>query len=107
MHSAQTLLVCVAILALMTPVWGSQTAVGPPANPFLDPKNDPYNPLRYIASNTLTAIAFGKWRIPEARPWTHYLLTYSSARHAHRAYPDLLHLAIWRKVDARNGRWSV
>ena len=32
---------------------------------------------------------------------------YSSARHAHRVYPDLLHLAIWRKVDARNGYWSV
>ncbi|KAF7292330.1 RTA1-domain-containing protein [Mycena chlorophos] len=32
-----------------------------PADPFLDPQNDPYNPLRYIASNVLTAIAF--WRI--------------------------------------------
>jgi len=30
----------------------------PPSNPYLDPKDDPYNPLRYIASNTLTAIAF-------------------------------------------------
>ncbi|KAI0036771.1 RTA1-like protein [Vararia minispora EC-137] len=29
-----------------------------PANPFADPKNDPYNPLGYIASDTLTAIAF-------------------------------------------------
>ncbi|KAI0318696.1 RTA1-like protein [Amylostereum chailletii] len=29
-----------------------------PADPFLDPANDPYNPLGYIASNTLTAIAF-------------------------------------------------
>jgi len=29
-----------------------------PEDPFKDPKNDPYNPLRYIASNTLTAIAF-------------------------------------------------
>lgn len=29
-----------------------------PANPFLDPKNDPYNPLGYIASNTLTGVAF-------------------------------------------------
>ncbi|KAI9574463.1 RTA1-domain-containing protein [Boletus coccyginus] len=42
----------------MTPAADSQTVVGPPSNPFLDPKNDPYNPLRYIASNTLTAIAF-------------------------------------------------
>ncbi|KAF8897589.1 RTA1 like protein-domain-containing protein [Infundibulicybe gibba] len=29
-----------------------------PANPFLDPKHDPYNPLKYIASNALTAVAF-------------------------------------------------
>ncbi|KAH7914178.1 RTA1 like protein-domain-containing protein [Hygrophoropsis aurantiaca] len=32
---------------------------GPPADPFLDPKDDMYNPLRYIASNILTGIAFG------------------------------------------------
>ncbi|KAJ8086698.1 hypothetical protein PM082_005521 [Marasmius tenuissimus] len=30
----------------------------PRPDPFADPKHDPYNPLRYIASNTLTAIAF-------------------------------------------------
>ncbi|KIK54155.1 hypothetical protein GYMLUDRAFT_177855 [Collybiopsis luxurians FD-317 M1] len=30
-----------------------------PADPFADPKHDPYNPLRYIASNVLTGIAFG------------------------------------------------
>ncbi|KAK7470573.1 hypothetical protein VKT23_001997 [Stygiomarasmius scandens] len=29
-----------------------------PADPFADPRHDPYNPLKYIASNTLTAIAF-------------------------------------------------
>jgi len=29
-----------------------------PANPFLHPNLDPFNPLRYIASNVLTAIAF-------------------------------------------------
>jgi len=29
-----------------------------PSDPFADPKNDPFNPLRYIASNVLTAIAF-------------------------------------------------
>ncbi|KAF9219844.1 hypothetical protein BS17DRAFT_760233 [Gyrodon lividus] len=33
-------------------------ASGPPANAFLDPKDDPYNPFKYITSNTLTAIAF-------------------------------------------------
>ncbi|KAJ7228483.1 RTA1-like protein [Mycena pura] len=29
-----------------------------PTDPFADPRNDPYNPLRYIASNVLTAVAF-------------------------------------------------
>ncbi|KAF9057621.1 RTA1 like protein-domain-containing protein [Panaeolus papilionaceus] len=29
----------------------------PRPDPFADPKNDPYNPLKYIASNTLTGIA--------------------------------------------------
>ncbi|KAL0571029.1 hypothetical protein V5O48_010936 [Marasmius crinis-equi] len=29
----------------------------PRPDPFADPEHDPYNPLRYIASNTLTAIA--------------------------------------------------
>jgi hypothetical protein len=29
-----------------------------PVNPFLDPKNDPNNTLGYIASNTLTGVAF-------------------------------------------------
>ncbi|KAJ6598873.1 RTA1-domain-containing protein [Mycena vulgaris] len=35
-----------------------QRTIPRPADPYLDPKNDPYNPLRYIASNVLTAIAF-------------------------------------------------
>ncbi|KAI0053561.1 RTA1-like protein [Auriscalpium vulgare] len=30
-----------------------------PADPYADPKNDPYNPLGYIASNTLTGVALG------------------------------------------------
>ena len=29
-----------------------------PANPFLDPKDDPYNPLGYIASDVLAGFAF-------------------------------------------------
>jgi len=32
----------------------------PRPDPFADPAHDPYNPLKYIASNTLTAIAFCK-----------------------------------------------
>ena len=59
-YSADSVFVYAALLALMTPVADGQTVAGPPANPFLDPKDDLYNPLRYIASNTLTAIAFSK-----------------------------------------------
>lgn len=33
----------------------------PPADPYADPKNDPYNPLRYITSNTLSAIGVGEF----------------------------------------------
>jgi len=32
----------------------------PRPDPFVDPAHDPYNPLRYITSNTLTTIAFGE-----------------------------------------------
>jgi hypothetical protein len=31
-----------------------------PSDPYQDPKNDPCNPLGYIANNTLTAVAFGE-----------------------------------------------
>ena len=30
-----------------------------PANPFVNPKDDPYNPLGYIASDVLAGFAFG------------------------------------------------
>ena len=30
----------------------------PRPDPFVDPKHDPYNPLRYIATNSLTGVAF-------------------------------------------------
>lgn len=33
------------------------------ADPLADPKNDPCNPLRYIPSNTLTAIALSKFQV--------------------------------------------
>ncbi|KIY73997.1 RTA1-domain-containing protein [Cylindrobasidium torrendii FP15055 ss-10] len=45
-----------SVLALALCAAAQQYA--PPDDPFADPKNDIYNPLRYIASNTLTAISF-------------------------------------------------
>jgi preprotein translocase subunit SecG len=44
------------LLALGTVVDARKINV-PRPDPFVDPRHDPYNPLKYIASNTLTAIA--------------------------------------------------
>ncbi|KDQ64594.1 hypothetical protein JAAARDRAFT_28237 [Jaapia argillacea MUCL 33604] len=51
---------CIAVaLIASTPVDAlKQPNLPHVANPFADPKDDPYNPLRYIASNALTAVAF-------------------------------------------------
>ncbi|KAA1466425.1 RTA1-domain-containing protein [Dentipellis sp. KUC8613] len=48
------------LLATVLVASARPTGDNPPheADPFADPRNDPYNPLRYIASNTLTLIAF-------------------------------------------------
>ncbi|KAH9912262.1 RTA1-like protein, partial [Epithele typhae] len=46
-----------AALVLAACVEQAQGAYMPVPWVFTDPKNDPYNPLRYIVSNTLTAIA--------------------------------------------------
>ncbi|KAJ3762047.1 RTA1-like protein [Lentinula raphanica] len=47
------------ILSIAVSVLATQKTILPrPADPFANPRDDPYNPLRYIASNTLTAIAF-------------------------------------------------
>jgi hypothetical protein len=54
--------VIVGVLFLITRVEAaSHTNVPHPADPFADPKNDPYNPLRYITSNVLTGVSFGGW----------------------------------------------
>jgi hypothetical protein len=29
-----------------------------PADPYADPRHDPYNPLKYITSNALTGVSF-------------------------------------------------
>ncbi|KAF9035075.1 RTA1-like protein [Hymenopellis radicata] len=38
-----------------------QHALPRPEDPFADPAHDPYNPLKYIASDVLTGIAFGEF----------------------------------------------
>lgn len=48
------------LLSFATPSLAKPPTGPPPADPFLDPKNDPYNPLKYIASDILTAIAFSE-----------------------------------------------
>ncbi|KAG8929495.1 hypothetical protein FRC03_004238 [Tulasnella sp. 419] len=49
------------ILCITPSSWAAR--IGPEPDPFIDPKNDPWNPLRYIASNTLTAIAFALYML--------------------------------------------
>ncbi|KAG8929494.1 hypothetical protein FRC02_005508 [Tulasnella sp. 418] len=45
------------ILCITPSSWAARDETIPEPDPFADPKNDPYNPLRYIPSDTLTAIA--------------------------------------------------
>jgi hypothetical protein len=53
-----------SLLCILSFIAPSCAKLGPiiprPANPFLDPKDDPFNPLKYITSNLLTAIAFSE-----------------------------------------------
>ena len=34
--------------------------IPPPADPYLSPQTDPYNPLKYIADNALTAVGLSE-----------------------------------------------
>ncbi|TFK43477.1 RTA1-like protein [Crucibulum laeve] len=45
-------------LALASCVHARVGPILPRPDPFADPRHDPYNPLKYIASNALTAVAF-------------------------------------------------
>ncbi|THH19869.1 hypothetical protein EW146_g1399 [Bondarzewia mesenterica] len=56
-YAARVLVLLVALLAA-APVWAKSRRPPNPADPYADPANDPNNGLRYIASNTLTGIAF-------------------------------------------------
>ncbi|KAF8220825.1 RTA1-like protein [Tricholoma matsutake] len=49
--------VLVGVSFLITPA-GAANRLPHLADPFADPKHDPYNPLRYIASNAMTGVAF-------------------------------------------------
>ena len=52
----------VCLLARSLTVATRISPAGPrPANPCLDPKDDPYNSLRYIASDVLAGLAFGAY----------------------------------------------
>jgi len=55
--AVNVLLAILPILATYS-VDAARPSVPPTADPFADPHDDPNNPLRYIASNVLTAIAF-------------------------------------------------
>ena len=50
------------LLALASSTYAQITLPPRPADPYADPAHDIYNPLRYIASNALTSVAFGTRR---------------------------------------------
>jgi hypothetical protein len=50
----------ICLLEGSLPVAARRSPDGPhPANPYLDPKDDPNNPFGYIPSNILAGLAFG------------------------------------------------
>lgn len=53
---------CTAALLVAAAALAEAKDNGCPADPFLDPKNDPCNVLRYIPSNTLSAIALSQFK---------------------------------------------
>lgn len=57
--SQRQLTVALGLFSLVSLVSaGDKTNLPRPADPFADPRHDPYNPLKYIASDVLTGIAF-------------------------------------------------
>ena len=50
--------VLLAVCIFIAPTEAASQNLPRPTNPFADPKHDPYNPLKYIASNALTGVAF-------------------------------------------------
>ena len=50
--------VLLVVYFLIAPAKAASQDLPRPADPFADPKKDPYNPLKYIASNALTGVAF-------------------------------------------------
>lgn len=62
MLSGHRFLIPILLCLLQAPgfVVGRVGTPPPPGDPYADPQNDPYNPLRYITSNVLTGIAFGR-----------------------------------------------
>jgi hypothetical protein len=52
-----------SILLALASITGVSARTGPTIprpDPYADPKHDPYNPMRYIATNSLTGIAVGE-----------------------------------------------
>lgn len=58
--SATRLASLLCLVALAVPAVAKGVQLPCAADPFLDPKADPCNPLKYIASNALTAVAFSE-----------------------------------------------
>ena len=57
--SAASFASLLCLLAITVPSAAKSPQLPCAADPFADPEADPCNPLKYIASNALTSVAFG------------------------------------------------
>ncbi|KAB5592102.1 Protein RTA1 [Ceratobasidium theobromae] len=56
-------LVLLGLLVWIGNAVAARPGLPPPGDPFVDPRNDPYNPMRYIPSNVLTGVSFALYVI--------------------------------------------
>jgi hypothetical protein len=60
---ASILFLLTFLLGHVTSAQAADNTTQCPSDPYQDPKNDPCNPLGYIANNTLTAVAFSECQL--------------------------------------------
>lgn len=92
------------LLCLFAPGVLAATSFPGPGDPFADPKNDPYNPLRYIASNVLTGIAFGKLK---HFPKRFLLIDWLSSHLIGWPGTNMVCDALGSEMDVVHGHWML
>jgi hypothetical protein len=90
---------------IMSPAGAASFSDRPPDD-FQDPREDPHNPLKYIMSNTLTAIAFGKPRSARGSG-SRLIYPLTSGGDDDRTHSNFVHLPLRCKVDVSDGHRGV